>query len=99
MPGEIINGLIGGLFGTFIAKILGKFRLWKVFVVTFAILYGGAFLMGIVLVGFEKALPIFSELFAPFPLLIFTSLSVSTTFVAYLGRSAAKKAKEDRPDT
>ncbi|WP_155626438.1 hypothetical protein [Burkholderia diffusa] len=99
MPGEIISGLIGGFFGTFIAKIIGKFRLWKVFVITFAILYGGAFLMGIVLVGFEKSKPIFFELFAPLPLLIVTGLSVSTTFVAYLGRSATKNAKEDRPDT
>jgi hypothetical protein len=94
MSGEIISGLIGGLFGTVIAKVFGKFRLWKVFIATSVILYGGAFLMGLILVGPERALPIFSELFAPLPLLVFIGLSASATFVAYLGRNAAKKSKD-----
>jgi len=94
MSGDIISGLIGGLFGTVIAKVLGKFSLWKVFVATLVVLYGGAFMMGLVLVGIEKALPIFAELFAPLPLLVFIGLSASATFVAYLGRNAAKKAKD-----
>ncbi|MBY8608323.1 hypothetical protein K7N18_26200 [Burkholderia arboris] len=91
---EIISGLVGGLFGTLVGKVLGKFRLWKVFVVTLVILYIGAFLMGVVLVGFKKVLPIFSELFAPTPLLVFVWLFVSATFVAYLGRNATKKMKD-----
>ncbi|AJC20753.1 hypothetical protein [Pandoraea pulmonicola] len=91
MSGEIISGLVGGLFGTLVGKVLGRFRLWKVFVVTLVILYAGAFLMGIVLVGFKKALPIFSEMLAPTPLFVFIGLSVSATFVAHLGRNATKK--------
>lgn len=94
MSGEIISRLFGGLFGTVIAKVLGKFRLWKVFVATFGTLYGGAFLMGLVLVGFKKTLPIFAELFAPLPLLVFIGLSASTTFVAYLGRNSVRKVKD-----
>ncbi|MEK6422627.1 MAG: hypothetical protein V4801_23805 [Burkholderia gladioli] len=93
MSGEIISGLIGGVFGPLVGKVLGRFRLWKVFVVTLVILYGGVFLMGIVLVGFNKALPVFPELFAPAPLLGFVGLAVCVTFVAYLGRSATKKIK------
>ncbi|WP_124663547.1 hypothetical protein [Burkholderia sp. Bp8998] len=54
MSGEIVSGLVGGLFGTLVGKVLGRFRFWKVFVVTLVTLYVGALLMGIVLVGFEK---------------------------------------------
>jgi hypothetical protein len=46
MSGEIVSGLVGGLFGTLVGKVLGRFRLWKVFVVTLVLLYVGAFLMG-----------------------------------------------------
>jgi hypothetical protein len=37
----------------------------------------------------------FGEFFTLFPLLIFGALSASVTFVAYLGRDAARKAKDD----
>lgn len=94
MSGEIISGLVGGLFGTLAGRVLGRFRLWKVFVVTFLILYIGALLMGVVLVGFGKALPIFAELFAPLPLLVFVGLSAGVTFVAYIGRNAAKSMRD-----
>ncbi|WP_413168971.1 hypothetical protein [Burkholderia latens] len=72
-------------------KVLGRFRLWKVFVAVLVLLYAGAFLMGIVLVGFKKTLPIFLELLAPVPLLVFIGLSSGATFVAYLSRNATKK--------
>lgn len=94
MSGEIISGLVGGLFGTLAGRVLGRFRLWKVFVVTFLILYIGALLMGGVLVGFGRALPIFAELFAPLPLFVFVGLSAGVTFVAYIGRNAAKSMRD-----
>jgi len=53
MSAEIVSGLAGGLFGTVIAKILGKFCLWKVFVTTFVFFYSGLFVTGLVLVGLK----------------------------------------------
>lgn len=95
MSAEIVSGLASGLFGTVIAKLLGKFRLWKVFVTTFVLIYGGLFMTGLVLVGLRVTLTRFGEFFSLFPLLIFGALSASVTFVAYLGRNAARKAKDD----
>jgi len=94
MSDEIISGLVGGLFGTLVGKVIGRFRLWKVFVVALVILYGGSFLMGLILSGFKKTLPIFVELFNPLPFLIFVCLSAGATFVAYLGRAAVRKGRD-----
>lgn len=46
-----------------------------------------------VLVGFGKALTIFAELFALLPLFVFVGLSAGVTFVAYIGRNAAKSMR------
>ncbi|MGF6789459.1 membrane associated rhomboid family serine protease [Paraburkholderia sp. Clong3] len=96
MSDEIVSGIIGGLFGPLIGKFLGKFRLWKVFVVSIILLYGAAFVLGLVVVGFKTTIARFGQLFLPLPMLIFLSLSACATFVAFLGRDAIRKAGEDK---
>lgn len=54
----------------------------------------GEFLIGDLLIGFVKALPIFVELLASLPLFVFVGLSAGVTFVAYIGRNAAKSMRD-----
>ncbi|MBR8511710.1 hypothetical protein [Burkholderia cenocepacia] len=87
---ESISGLIGRFFGPVFGRILGKFRLWKVFFASILLIYLGLFAAGIVVVGFKTAVSRFGEFITPFALLIFTGLSATVTLVAFLGHAAQK---------
>lgn len=93
MFSEITSGLIGGLFGTTIAKILGRFRLWKVFLATLLMLYFILFVTCLFFVGWSVTLARFGEFFTPFPIKLFLGLSTCATFVAFLGRNAVMKTQ------
>ena len=54
----------------------------------------GEFLIGVVSVGIVKVLTIFAESFAPLLLFVFVGLSAGVTFVAYIGRNAAKSMRD-----
>ncbi|WP_124663548.1 hypothetical protein [Burkholderia sp. Bp8998] len=87
---EIISGLVGGLFGPFFGRILGKFRLWKVFLASMLLIYLGLFTTGLVVVGFKATVSRFGEFLTPFVLLVFVGLSATASLVAFLGRTAKK---------
>ncbi|CAM2166547.1 Major facilitator superfamily (MFS) profile domain-containing protein [Burkholderia latens] len=88
---ESISGLIGGFFGPVFGRILGKFRLWKVFFASMLLIYLGLFAAGIVVVGFKATVSRFGEFLTPFALLVFVGLSGTVTLVAFLGHAAQKK--------
>lgn len=87
---EHISGLIGGFFGPVFGKILGRFRLWKVFLMSMLLIYLGLFATGLVVVGFKATASRFGEFLTPFALLVFVGLSAAVTLVAFLGRAAQK---------
>lgn len=99
MSGEIFSGLIGGLFGTGIGKILGRFRPWKVFVVTLSSIYLGLFIMGLVGVGYKKTIATLPRFLTPFAIGLFVTISMGVTLLAMLGRTAIQNSKDEKTKT
>ncbi|CAM2170474.1 membrane hypothetical protein [Paraburkholderia sacchari] len=88
MSGEILSGLIGGVLAPIFGKMLGRFRLWKVFVVCLFSIYLAIFLVGAFYVGLKQSFFELQQFVQPRALLIFTGISGGATLVAFFGRAA-----------
>lgn len=99
MSGEIISSLIGGLFSSVIGKILGRFRPWKVFFVTFTSIYLGLLAMGLVGIGYKRTIAVMPQFFTPFAIALFVALSLGITLIAVLGRTAIQNSKNEATKT
>ncbi|WP_124663549.1 hypothetical protein [Burkholderia sp. Bp8998] len=94
MSGEILSGLIGGAIGPLAGRILGRFRVWKVFVVCLLLIYMSIFLIGAFYVGPKQSLLELKQFIQPRALLIFFAISAGVAFLAFLGHSAKVSQKE-----
>jgi hypothetical protein len=97
MSGEILSGIFGGLIAPVVSKLLGKFKLWKVFVSSLILIYVAIFLIGSFYVGPKQAFVELWQFVQPHALLIFCGISASAALVAFLGRDAIQRGskKED----
>jgi hypothetical protein len=93
MSGEILSGLIGGVLAPVFGKILGRFRLWKVFAVCLLLIYLAIFLIGALYVGPKQSFFELRQFVQPHALLVFAGISGGATLVAFLGRSAKTDSK------
>ena len=93
MSGEILSGLIGSVLGPALGKMLGRFRLWKVFTICLLLIYLTIFLIGTLYVGPKQAFLELRQFIQPRALLIFVGISGGATLVAFLGRSAKATVK------
>ncbi|MBY8608324.1 hypothetical protein K7N18_26205 [Burkholderia arboris] len=94
MSGEILSGLIGGAIGPLAGKILGRFRVWKVFAVCLLLIYMSIFVVGAFYVGPRQSLLELKQFIQPRALLIFSAISAGVAFLAFLGRSAKNGQKK-----
>lgn len=93
MSGEILSGLISGIFGPMIGKILGRFRLWKVFFVTLTAIYAAIFFFCLVSIGYKMTLLRFGEFFTLPAILSFLAAAGFATMAAFFGKTAIENSK------
>ncbi|WP_321839594.1 hypothetical protein [Paraburkholderia bannensis] len=97
MSGEIYSGIFGGLIAPLFSKVLGKFKLWKVFVFSLALIYLSLYIFGAYFVGFKESFFEMSEYLRPKGILIFFGIAAAVTLAAFIGRDAIQK-DDDKVD-
>jgi hypothetical protein len=93
MGADFWSGIIDGFLGQKISRLLGRFRLWKVFVISLLVMYLPALLFGLIKFGMGRTLSVMRQLCTPPGVFFFLAIAAAITFCAYLG-SPVKRGKE-----